>query len=191
MTDQQPKLLKDPEHNQVSGLPTIPAHTEQTGGPVFEFGPGWGAKTKKWCKKYLLAGNCALCRNTRYILIAGVIILIAGWPQFKKMSNRQPQDSLTGQIKIAEIVQNGDSKIKLARRALSNYLAQFPDNTLTKGQKIFIETVLGQEIANNAFRAGANIEIAADDIESAIDKSKLLTPSQLQRWEAAAKGIKF
>lgn len=179
MTGSQPKLLKYPERQQISG------------GPVFDFGPGWGAKTKKWFKKYILAGDCTLCRNTRYILIAGIIILIAGWPQFKKTSNRQPQDSLTGQIKIAEIVQNGDSKIKLARRVLSDYLVRFPDNTLTNGQKVFIETVLGQEIASDTFRTGANIEITTDDIKSAINKSKSLTPSQLKRWETSAKGVKF
>ena len=179
MTDLQPKLLKNPERQQVSG------------GPVFEFGPGWGTKTKKWWKKYILASDCSLCRNTRYILLIGVIILIVGWPQFKKTSDWQPQDPLISQIKIAEIVQTGDSKIKLARRILSDYLAQSPEPGLTNGQRVFIETVLEQDIASDTFRTGANIEIAADDIKSAIDKSKLLTPSQLQRWESAAKNIKF
>lgn len=160
-------------------------------GPIFEFGPGWGAKTNKWFKKYILASSCSLCRNTRYILLAGVIILIIGWPQFKKMSNRQPQDAPAGQIKTAEIVQIGDGKIKFARRVLANYLAQSPELNLTNGQKVFIETALGQSIANNAFHAGNNIEIAADNIKSVIEKSKLLTVSQLKRWEAAARKVKF
>lgn len=185
MTDYQPKLLKHPEHQPALG------------GPIFEFGPGWGARTKKWFKKYIIASDCTLCRNTRYILLAGIVILIIGWPQFKKMPYRQPQNSLTGlastagQIKIAEVVQSGDSKIKLARRALSNYMAQFPELSLTNGQKVFVETVLGQKIASDIFLAGTNIEIATNNIKSAIDESKLLTPSQLQRWEAAAKGVRF
>ena len=179
MSDSRPKLLKNPERQQAPG------------GPVFEFGPGWSAKTKKWYKKYILASNCSLCLKTRYVLLAGIIVLIAGWPQFKKMSNRQPQDLLTDQIKIAKIVQTGDSKIKLARRVLSDYLARFPDLSLTNGQKIFVETVLGQDITNDAFRAGANIEIAADDIKSVITRSKSLTPSQLQHWETAAKSVRF
>lgn len=184
MITNQPILLNQPTNKQ--------QHRQQhPSGPIFEFGPGWGHKTKKWLKKYILAGDCLLCRNTRYILIAGIIILIIGWPQFKKMSHRQPQDSLTGQIKIAEIVRTGDSKIKLARRALADYLAQFPDPALTNGQKVYIETVLGQEIDSNDFRTGNNIELSTNDIKSVITQSKSLSSSQLQRWEAAAKGVKF
>lgn len=161
------------------------------GGPVFEFGPGWSVKTKKWFKKYVLGGNCALCRSSRYVLFFGLVILIFGGPQLKQLVSGPPKQTLTGQIKISETVQRGDSRIKLTRRALANYLAQFPDPVLTNGQKVFIETSLGQEITNDVFRTGVNVEFEIDDIESAIKKSKSLTPSQLQRWENAAKGVKF
>lgn len=163
----------------------------KSNGPVFEFGPGWGAKTKKWFKKYIVASDCSLCRNTRYILLAGIVVLTISWPYFKKTADQQSQDKLTGQIKIAEVVRPGDSKIKLARRALSNYLTQFPDQNLTNGQRVFIETVLGQGLVNDTFKTGINIEFPADTIKSAIEKSKLLSPSQLKYWESAAKGIKF
>ncbi len=174
MTEHQPKLLK-----------------ESTRGPVFEFGPGWGTKTKKWLKKYILASNCTLCRNARYILLAGIIILIFGGPWLKRLIGTPENTTLTGQIKIAEVVQSGDSKIKLARHILADYLAQSPATILSNGQKVFIETILGQKIDSNIFRAGANIEFASDDIKSAIAQSQSLTPCQLQRWERAAKLVKF
>ncbi|MEK7151400.1 MAG: hypothetical protein AAB784_01640 [Patescibacteria group bacterium] len=179
MSEHQPKLLDTKASHQSSN------------GPIFEFGPGWGAKTKKWLKKYILGGNCSLCRNTRYILLIGVIILIFGGPQLKNFVAKQPVNTLTGQIKITEIIQSGDSKIKITRKALSEYLIRFPNIKLTNGQKVFIETVLGQKIDDNSMRVGLSIDISFVDIESAIKASGSLTQSQLTRWEAAAKQVKF
>ena len=116
---------------------------------------------------------------------------MAGWPYFKKMAGQQQPEPLTGQIKISEVVQPGDSKIKLARRAMTNYLAKSPDVLLTNGQKVFIETILGQDLVNDTFKTGMNIEFPADTLKSAIEKSKLLSPSQLRYWEQAAQGVKF
>lgn len=160
-------------------------------GPVFDFGPGWGHKTKKWFKKYILGGKCTLCRATRYVFLLGIIILIFGGPQLRVFFDGHDNQKLTGQLIISEVIQSGDSKIKLARRALADYLTKLPDPTLTNGQKVYIETILGQEIDNDNFRAGNSIEFPTDHIKSIIEKSKLLTPSQLQRWDAAAKGVKF
>ena len=171
--------------------PQLVDNRQKSNGPVFEFGPGWGAKTKKFLKKYALGGDCSLCRDTRYVLLAVIIILVVGWPYFKKMAGQQQPEPLTGQIKIAEVVQHGDSKIKLARRALTNYLAQSPDVSLTNGQRVFIETIIGQDIANDRFKTGTNIDFSADTLKSLIAKSKSLSPSQLKYWETAAKGIKF
>ena len=171
--------------------PQLVDNRQKSNGPVFEFGPGWGAKTKKFLKKYALGGDCSLCRDTRYVLLAVIIILVVGWPYFKKMAGQQQPEPLTGQIKIAEVVQPGDSKIKFARRALADYLAESPDITLTNGQKVFIETILGQGITSDTFKTGASIEFPAETMKSAIAKSKSLSPSQLKYWEAAAKGIRF
>ena len=179
MVGHQLKLLRHPDRGRPPG------------GPVFEFGPGWGAKIKKWSKKYLLGGNCTLCRVTRYVLLFGVVILVFGGPQLKEQFGKQHKQKLAGQIKIAEVVNVGDSRIKLARRALSDYLAKFPDPTLGNGHKVFIETTLGQELDDDAFRVGTSIDFVVDDIKSAIEKSRSLTPYQLQRWEDSARKVKF
>ncbi|MDO8669676.1 MAG: hypothetical protein Q7K65_05275, partial [Candidatus Buchananbacteria bacterium] len=179
MTEHQLKLLKNVEHQQVSG------------GPIFEFGPGWGVKIKKWVKKYLFGGDCTLCRNTRYILLAGIIILIIGWPQFKSLINDKEQQALTiSETKITETVQLSDSKIKLARRALADYLDKFTDTNITNGQKVFIETVLSQTMTDE-LKLGTQIDFDFENIKTLIEQSRLLTPSQLQKWEKYAKSVKF
>lgn len=169
-----------------------PNNRQQTlsGGPVFEFGPGWGVKVKKWFKKYLIGGNCTLCRATRYVLLFGVLMLLFGGPQIKLFLNGQKQQALISETKITETAQLGDSKIKLARRALANYLGKFTDTTLTNGQKVFIETVLSQTITDE-LKPGTRIGFDFENIKNLIEQSRLLTPSQLQKWEDYAKKVKF
>ncbi len=179
MTEHQHKSVKH-EHHQPIFL----------GGPVFEFGPGWGAKVKKWIKKYLFGGHCTLCRATRYILLFGLMLLIFGGPQLKSLLDSKKQQALIDENKITETVQSGDSKIKLARHALTDYLGKFSDTTITNGQRVFIETVLSQTITEE-LKPGILIKLDFENIKTLIEQSRLLTPSQLQKWEDYAKGIKF
>mgnify|MGYP001589209612 CR=1 FL=1 len=169
MTEHQQKLLK-------------------TGGPVFEFGPGWGAKTKKWFKKYVLAADCPLCRNTRYILIIGLVFIIFFGPRLELWMNPKKQAPAQAAI-IKVLVQKGDSKTKLARRALVDYLVKSPEE-LTGGQKIFIENILSRKITTG-LKVNGNIEFATEDIRSALNESKTLTPFQLQKWEEYSKRVSF
>lgn len=161
-----------------------------TGGPVFEFSPGWEVKIKKWFKKYILGGNCALCRATRYVLLFGVVVLLFGGPQIRTFLDGQKQRALISETKITETAQSGDSKIKLARRALADYLDKFTDTTITKGQKVFIETVLSQTITDE-LKPGTRVDFDFENIKTLIEQSRLLTPSQLQKWEEYAKKVKF
>ena len=189
MSSPQTYLLKpaDSKHQQ--------PHLVGSSGPVFEFGPGWGAKSKQWLKKYILGGNCTLCRTVRYVMLFAFILLILLGPRFQSTDNSDDssdkESGVPTKAVIAETVIKGDSKIALARRVLTDYLSQFPDSTLTNGRKVYIETVLGQKISSGVFHAGASIEFLHDDIKFAIENSKLLSPSQLKRWEKAAKKVKF
>lgn len=160
------------------------------GGPVFEFGPGWGVKVEKWFKKYILGGNCTLCRATRYVLLFGILILIFGGPQIRTFLDGQKQQALISETKITETAQLGESKIKLARRALADYLDKFAETTVTNGQKVFIETVLSQTITDE-LKPGAQVDFDFENIRTLIEQSRLLTPSQLQKWEEYAKRVKF
>ncbi|MBI2669569.1 MAG: hypothetical protein HYX20_00230 [Candidatus Yanofskybacteria bacterium] len=159
-------------------------------GPVFEFGPGWGVKVKKWSKKYIFGGDCTLCRTTRYALFFGIVVLLFGGPQIRSFLDGQKQQALISEIKITETAQIGDSKIKLTRRALAGYLGKFTNTTLTNGQKVFIETVLSQTIVDE-LKPGAQIDFNFENIKTLIEQSRLLTPSQLQKWEDYAKSVKF
>ncbi|MBI2063255.1 MAG: hypothetical protein HYT61_03425 [Candidatus Yanofskybacteria bacterium] len=173
-----------------SGTSGLNAPGGKSSGPVFEFGPGWGSKIKKWFKKYILGGHCTLCRATRYVLLFGLVLLVFGGPQLKSLLDSKKQQALISETRITETAQSGDSKIKMARRALTGYLNKFTDTTVTNGQRVFIETVLSQTITDE-LKPGAQIDFDFKSVETLIEQSRLLTPSQLQKWEDYAKKVKF
>lgn len=155
-------------------------------GPVFESKPGWGGKTKNWFIKYL------------YKLILPIIIVALVGYGLSTRKGEEPADiSLSptpignDEIIIQE-VQRGDSLTVIARRALAEYLGNLKDETLSVGQKIFIENRLSQTITASALIIGSTIEVKIDDIQSFIEESKQLTQSQLQKWAEFARkaGIK-
>lgn len=151
-------------------------------GPIFEPGPGWGGKLKKWSKKYILGGDCTLCQATRYVLVFGIIFLAIAWPKF------HVPPKIEEKSKITEIVQLKDGKTHLARRMLAKYLEQNPEIEITKAQKVFIETTLREKIVAE-LAVGNTVEIAVDEIKEAVEKSKLLSPFQLKKWEFYAEAV--
>ncbi len=156
-------------------------------GPMFEAGPGWGKKLKKWSKKYIFAWDCALCRAARFVVIFGLVFLIVIGP--KIYDKKEPQTAT--EKKISETIQPKDGTIHLARRILARYLAENTEIELTNGQKVFIETALSKEIPDELTHPGNTIEIGTEKIKTAIEKTNYLTPTQLQKWEKYAEGVKF
>src|SRR3989344_4231515 len=155
-------------------------------GPIFEPGPGWGEKLKKWSKKYILGWDCTLCRATRFVLIFGIVFLILARPG---VNPQREQAEVDGNL-IIETVRPRDGQTHLARRVLATYLEQ-EKIELTGGQKIFIENTLSAKIPEKLIEIGKKITIDAGEIKSAINQSKLLTASQLNKWEKYAKRVKF
>jgi hypothetical protein len=156
-------------------------------GPVFEPGPGWGGQLKKWSKKYILGGDCALCRATRYVLVFGVVVLIMAWPQLN-----QPTRLVGENQKIVETVQPKDGKTQLARRILARYLSQNANPKLSNGQKVFVETILKEKIPDQAVKKiGSPVELSYDEIEKALGQAALLSSFQLKRWEAFSQKVSF
>lgn len=194
MTEYQPKLLKpgesvspnsDGQNPSGSNGPVSPS----IGGPIFEFGPGWGTKIKRWLKKYVLASDCPLCRNTRYVLIAGVIILIFFRPQLKPFTNQK--EPVIATTTINTIVQKGDSKTTVARRILADYLKSSQDLSLSAGQKVFVETKMVKLMANVALQVGQTVELRIEDVHKLGHQAESLSPSALKKWEGYARHIKF
>ena len=156
-------------------------------GPIFEPGPGWGGRLKKWSKKYILGGDCVLCRATRYVLVFGIIFLIVISPKLNPVKKLD-----LDQTKIVETVQPGDGKTNLARRMLAKYLDQNLTIKPTNAQRVFIETVLREKIPNDSLnKIGSQIEMYPGEIEKAIGQSGLLTPLQIKKWETYSQGISF
>lgn len=154
---------------------------------MFEPGPGWGGKLKKWFKKYAWGGSCALCRDTRYVLIFGIVVLLLLMPQINEKKKTLPAI----EDKINEMVRPKDSQTHLARRITAKYLTQNMESELTAGQKVFIETVLRETIPNKQVWAGNRIEIEVGEIKKTIEKAKTLSASQLEKWEKYAERVEF
>ncbi len=175
MADEQLKLLNGPEKKSSEG-PASP----NLGGPVFDFGPGWGFYVKKWFGKYLF----------KIVLPAIVIIVAMGiFVSGNDAENGEKTIANNETIKIAAL--RGDSRALLARKALAEYLKGNSQETLSSGQKLFIEEILRQKLNNPKLTVGEVVEFTIDNIKAAVDQAKQLTQFQLETWEKYAKGIKF
>ena len=152
-------------------------------GPIFEPGPGWGAHTKRWLGKYFW-------KVVVPVLLVLVVVLALARRGGESPLVGSPTPSGNSQS-INQSVQPGDSHTLIARRALANYLQKFPDAALTAGQKVFIENRLAQTITVASFRVGTAIEFKLSDLQFALSAAHSLTRSELQKWEAYARGVRF
>jgi hypothetical protein len=166
MADEQPKLLNGPDKKSL-------------GGPVFDFGPGWGFYVKRWLGKYLF----------KIILPAVVVIVAMGI--YASRNEAENNAKVAANKKITVIVAHGDSRALLARKALAEYSKENPQEILTGGQKLFIEEILRRKLNNPKLTIGEEIEFYLGDIEAAVYQSKNLSSYQLEVWENYARGIKF
>jgi predicted negative regulator of RcsB-dependent stress response len=80
---------------------------------------------------------------------------------------------------FVETAGKGDGTIRLARKALANYLEKNPDSALTAEHKIFIEDYLSKKIGSQRLGIGESKEFNKDMISQAIGASKNLSQSQL------------
>ncbi len=175
MADEQPKLLNGPD---LGGL-AHPKLQRSEGGPVFDFGPGWGFYVKRWFGKYL------------FKIVLPVIVIIVAMGIYVSSNDEENNEKITANEKITVAVARGDSRALLARKALAEYLKKNLQETLTSGQKLFIEEILRRKLNNPKLTIGEVVEFTIDDIRTAVDQAKQLTQFQLEAWEKYARGIKF
>ncbi len=154
------------------------------GGPVFEAGPGWGLRLKTWLRRY---SKIILPAVTIVVLAFGFFITYKNWTGTIGVVKKK----VTIVNKIYEKVLSSDSSVLLARRALADYLRVSPDQTLSPGQKVFVEEILRKTIDAITLTIDQRVEFNLDDVITAINKSKTLSASQLQKWEAYAKNVRF
>lgn len=82
---------------------------------------------------------------------------------------------------FVETAAKGDSRTKLARRSLANYLEKNPDSSLSAEHKIYIEDYLQKRVNNkNHIQIGTSVEFSKSAIQEAIAKSKSLNQNQLK-----------
>lgn len=165
--------------------------SEKNNGPVFEAGPGWGAKIKTWLGKYFYK-----------VILPIIIIALVAYGIIGRKSNNNNNTNNTNPLEtnifsnnsmaVSETVNKGDGKIIVARRALAQFLSDNTDITLTAGQKVYLETVLSQTIDSNSFTVGQTVSFPEQTILDHIDNAKNLKPGQLDKWEVYARqaGVK-
>lgn len=170
MTKNQPSNPKDTAKQDPLSLDRVKSYIAK--GPTFD-------------NKYL--------RSSKAKYLAGLIIILtfatALFIRFKNaQENTQPIDQ---SATISQTVVRNDSHTKLARRAVAEYLKSHSDLSLSNGQKLFIETSLVQFRRGSRLTVGSSVEFSIIEIESLIEKSKNLTPLQIQKWSVLARFVKF
>lgn len=162
----------------------FPSHHKKTlsSGPIFEFGPGWGARLNKWFKKN--AGKKMLPPVSVIVLALGLFLILQRDSQIEK------PESQTANI-ISQTVLAGESKTHVARRAVTEYLENGDDLTLTPGQRIYVETKLIKLIDDAKFRPGQIIEFDLEQIHILGHEAESLSATTLQKWEGYAKKVHF
>lgn len=83
---------------------------------------------------------------------------------------------------IVEKAIKGDSVTRLARRAISDYLKDHPQE-LTKEQKVYAEDFLKDQTGSRKLKVGEELSFSEDSIKTAIDGALKLTPGQLKNIE--------
>lgn len=153
------------------------------GGPVFDFGPGWGARLGKWWRK-----------NGSKKVLPPIAVLALMFGLVLTFSNRDKNERAADELQVATIGQailRGDSYTHVARRTIAEYLKSHSTVELTPGQRVFIEEHLWRKVTDQPLVADAEIEFAIADIESLISQAKSLSPATLQKWEEYAKRVRF
>ena len=166
--------------------------------PVFEAGPGWGAKLKKNFVKIMLL------LITAAVLIAGIIVFlnkrnradmnienqkiqeiqlnqeITGAVPKITIENTVNQEGRSENIYKAEAGQ-GEGITHLARKALKDYLNNNPGlaQGLKAEHKIYIEDYLKDIHGERFLKVGEEVEFSATVMASAIELAKQLSDNQL------------
>lgn len=161
---------------------------KQSSGPIFESGPGWGAKVKTWLGKYFY----------KIVLPIIIIALIVYGIAFRNRSDQNvennPLETQWPQYfegEISQIIEKGDGKVFVARKAIAQYFSLHSDESATPAQKMYLETILAKNI-NDRLIVGNTIIFYEADIQAELGNSKNLTPGQVQKWDAYARqaGVK-
>lgn len=162
------------ENREISPKENI-ENLDRPSGPVFDEKT---IKPKSWYFSLIII---------LLVLIVGGVLIVKNrfWPKIDESKNR-PENIL-----ISQLVERGDSYTLVSRHALAQYLKNHPDQTLTNGQKVFIEEKLRQTVKNVKLTVGLFVQFQIEDIQSAIQQSKELTPIQLEKWNEYAKGVLF
>jgi len=182
--DQGSNQNQEIEVKLIANGPPAPSHGQN--GPVFEPGPGWGAKTKSWIGKYFWKVIFPIA----IIVLVGYGISTRNADKDKQLDQQKAAPSVI-QETISQTIKPGDSRTVLARRALAEYLKTALDESLSSGQKVFVETKLARTVTAAVLKTGNSVDFRLEDIKNFVAQAKGLTQSQLQKWENYARSVKF
>lgn len=159
--------------------------------PVFEPGPGWGAKFKKNFTKRILPLIAVL------VVVIGLIMFLGRDRKETGITPEgEPQIQETESISVEKVVtqegqqefiykataQKGEGTTHLARRSLREYLNASPliNSDLKSEHKIYIEDYLKDLHGERFLGLGEKVEFSANEISRAIEMARGLSSNQLK-----------
>lgn len=159
-----------------------------TNGPTFEAAPGWGGKVTTW-----------FTRNLLYIVPAAIVIVLIivvvntsgsdSEPISDQASSTPQETSQSGDLTVT--IQARDNYTFIARRMISNALLVEQTGQITKGNRLYAETVLADKLKAQSLQVGAEISMPISTIWETLNAYADLYPAQRTKWETMAKNITF
>ncbi|MDO8495437.1 MAG: hypothetical protein Q7S32_02860 [bacterium] len=154
-------------------------------GPVFEAGPGWGEKIGRWIKDNALS---------KILPVFATIVLLAGIAKvYSKPSQPEetPEDKLSQQEEtpqeILVQVRPRDGIVFVSRRALDEYLKEFPELKLKPEERLHIENIFLTKFKGVVLSAGQEVAFLKTDLAEAINEALQLSEGKRQKLRAYIK----
>lgn len=177
------------EEQNPQGMQALIPEAQGPQGPVFEPGPGWGAKLKKNFTKIVLP-LIAIA-----VVAVGLVMFLGQDGEEMELSLPETKTSETLEVTLQKITtqegqteniykvaaQPGDGITHLARKTLKEYLNANPsaNSGLTTEHKIYIEDYLKDLRGEKFLEIGEEIEFSENEITKAIEMAKNLSENQL------------
>lgn len=144
--------------------------------PIFEAAPGWGGQIKKWLKKNFFG---------KIFPVLAILILLTGIAKYISRSAGESAEKSVLETKaqvISLAVQTGEGIIATSRRALTEYLENFPEIKLKPEQKLYIDNYFKEKFKNTSWKTGMEAKFLKEEMKQAIDEALALSESKLEKF---------
>jgi hypothetical protein len=159
--------------------------------PLFSPQPGWGGRLREW-----LSENAYLA-VFRLVLFVAIVVLVQSIIRNRPPAPlaTSPSPTLAPAVEgYRPVAARGEGASHLARRALNDYLSEFPgQGPLTDAEKAYAVDILWRGAVAAASRTpfvlheGDSLFFPYSTLEAAVTAAKAMTPAERAAWSRPAR----